>query len=173
MGPWSILRTYDLRIRSEIDYLLILENTTGALRNISYGVDQNKVTINVAEGVQALTKTLRIATTKLQNPNSAQHNNWSLVQLHSAGALWNLSRWELSRNFRLTILKLYFFSHKNLKQPMLDQCLNTIIAYILQPWTVYMQQKSGSNPPSKYQETFTACTGIIRNLSSYSWVANL
>ena len=53
---------------------------------------------------------------------------------------------------------------------MLDQCLNTIIAYILQPWTVYMQQKSGSNPPSKYQETFTACTGIIRNLSSYSWV---
>ena len=69
-----------------------LENTTGALRNISYGVDQNKVTINVAEGVQALTKTLRIATTKLQNPNSVQHNNWSLVQLHSAGALWNLSR---------------------------------------------------------------------------------
>ena len=79
-----------------IDVLIIkkyiLENTTGALRNISYGVDQNKVTINVAEGVQALTKTLRIATTKLQNPNSAQHNNWSLVQLHSAGALWNLSR---------------------------------------------------------------------------------
>ena len=73
----------------------------------------------------------------------------------------------------MTVRKLNFFSHKNLKQPMLDQCLNTIIAYILQPWTVYMQQKSGSNPPSKYQETFTACTGIIRNLSSYSWVANL
>lgn len=137
-------------LEERTDDARIIENTTGALRNISYGVDQNKVTINVAEGVQALTKTLRIATTKLQNPNSAQHNNWSLVQLHSAGALWNLS------------------SHKNLKQPMLDQCLNTIIAYILQPWTVYMQQKSGSNPPSKYQETFTACTGIIRNLSSYS-----
>ena len=68
------------------------ENTAGALRNISYGVDLNKSSINVAEGVQALTKTLRIATTKVQNPNVAQYNNWSLVQLHSAGALWNLSR---------------------------------------------------------------------------------
>jgi hypothetical protein len=110
----------------------------------------NKTSINVAEGVQALTKTLRIATSKVQNPNVAQFNNWSLVQLHSAGALWNLS------------------SHKTLKQPMLDQCLTTIITHVLQPWSAYMQQKAGDTPPTKYQETFTACTGIIRNLSSYS-----
>jgi hypothetical protein len=71
---------------------LISENTTGALRNISYGVDQNKISINVAEGVGALNKALRRATAKLENQTSAQVNQWSLVQVHAAGALWNLSR---------------------------------------------------------------------------------
>lgn len=56
---------------------------------------------------------------------------------------------------------------------MLDQCLTTIITHVLQPWSAYMQQKSGDTPPTKYQETFTACTGIIRNLSSYSLVLKL
>ena len=73
---------------------LLLENTTGALRNISYGVDQNKISINVAEGVGALNKALRRATAKLENQTSAQVNQWSLVQVHAAGALWNLSRCE-------------------------------------------------------------------------------
>ena len=69
-----------------------LENTTGALRNISYGIDQNKISINVAEGVAALNKSLRRATAKLEDQQGSQSAQWSLVQVHSAGALWNLSR---------------------------------------------------------------------------------
>ena len=78
-------------------YFCLLENTTGALRNISYGVDQNKISINVAEGVGALNKALRRATAKLEDQKSAQVNQWSLVQVHAAGALWNLSRCEKTR----------------------------------------------------------------------------
>jgi len=53
---------------------------------------------------------------------------------------------------------------------MLDQCTNTILKYILQPWSSYMQSNSHQkqHPPTKYEETFTASTGVIRNLSSYS-----
>ena len=69
-----------------------IENTAGALRNLSYGVEQNKISINVAEGVQALTKTLRVATNKAENRQSSNYGSWSLVQVHAAGALWNLSR---------------------------------------------------------------------------------
>jgi len=128
----------------------IVENTAGALRNLSYGVEQNKISINVAEGVQALTKTLRVATNKAENRQSSNYGSWSLVQVHAAGALWNLS------------------SDRSLKQPMLDQCTNTILKYILQPWSIYMQNKAGNVPPTKYEDTFTASTGVIRNLSSYS-----
>ena len=73
-------------------YLKFSENTTGALRNISYGLDQNKVSINVAEGVSALNKALRRATAKIEDKKSVQMHQWSLVQVHAAGALWNLSR---------------------------------------------------------------------------------
>ena len=59
---------------------------------MSFGVEQNKISINVAEGVQALTKTLRVATNKAENRQSANYGSWSLVQVHAAGALWNLSR---------------------------------------------------------------------------------
>jgi len=128
----------------------IVENTTGALRNISYGVDQNKISINVAEGVGALNKALRRATAKLENQTSAQVNQWSLVQVHAAGALWNLS------------------SHKLLKPPMLDQSLSTIVTSILTPWARHMANGSSGAPPSKYTDAFTAVSGILRNLSSYS-----
>ena len=59
---------------------------------MSYGVEQNKISINVAEGVQALTKTLRVATNKAENRQGTHYGSWSLVQVHAAGALWNLSR---------------------------------------------------------------------------------
>jgi len=128
----------------------VVENTTGALRNISYGLDQNKVSINVAEGVSALNKALRRATAKIEDKKSVQMHQWSLVQVHAAGALWNLS------------------SHKNLKQPMLDQCLSTLITCVLVPWSRHMLNGGQDSPPSKYSDVFTAVSGILRNLSSFS-----
>ena len=87
------IRTYKRAINKDLQKnIFFKENTTGALRNISYGLDQNKITINVAEGVAALNKALRRATVKLQDQQSTQSHQWSLVQVHAAGALWNLSR---------------------------------------------------------------------------------
>ena len=88
-------QSWEFKLPKLIHFLscLFLENTTGALRNISYGLDQNKVSINVAEGVSALNKALRRATAKIEDKNSVQIHQWSLVQVHAAGALWNLSRY--------------------------------------------------------------------------------
>lgn len=122
------------------------KNACGALRNLSFGRknDENKRTIRNANGIPVLVRLLRKAA-----------DNQDIKELVT-GILWNLS------------------SCEDLKRPILDDAVSSLLALIIIPasgWDAQAQSDllagpMGHREPMYWSNVFRNASGVLRNVSS-------
>lgn len=123
------------------DVLDVQRNACGALRNLSYGRqnDENKRTIRAAGGIGLLVRLLR------KTPDND-------VRELVTSILWNLS------------------SCEDLKRPIIDEALQTLVDAVIIPhsgWNKNAQPQQQQQHPQQYWPTvFRNASGVLRNVSS-------
>lgn len=119
----------------------IQRNSCGALRNLSYGRqnDENKRAIRNACGIPALVRLLR------KTPDNE-------IREMVTSVLWNLS------------------SCEELKRQIIDDALSVLVTSVIIPhsgWDRQNQQQQSQNQPPIYWSTlFRNASGVLRNVSS-------
>lgn len=122
------------------DVLDVQRNACGALRNLSYGRqnDENKRTIRAAGGIGLLVRLLR------KTPDND-------VRELVTSILWNLS------------------SCEDLKRPIIDEALQTLVDAVIIPhsgWNKNAQPQQQQHPQQYWPTVFRNASGVLRNVSS-------
>ena len=124
----------------------IQRNACGALRNLSYGRqnDENKRAIRAASGIPSLVRLLR------KTPDNE-------IRELVTSVLWNLS------------------SSEELKRPIIDEALSTLVTAVIIPHSGWdraqhaastQQQQRQQQPEIYWSTVFRNASGVLRNVSS-------
>ncbi|KAJ6225779.1 hypothetical protein RDWZM_004324, partial [Blomia tropicalis] len=120
------------------DVAEIQRNACGALRNLSYGRqnDENKRAIRSASGIPSLVRLLR------KTPDNE-------IRELVTSVLWNLS------------------SCEELKKAIIDEALGTLVSVVIIPHSGWDRAREANSVPEIYWSTvFRNASGVLRNVSS-------